>query len=241
MFMKVGCCGFPFRKKDYYQSFSLVEIQQTFYRMPMVRTLRRWREEAPSDFEFALKANQRITHPARSPTYKKAGRDVEGVDKEKVGCFKNTAEVFRAWEETREAAEILDTRIIVFQTPPSFKEKERNVRRLKGFFTSIDRGGLKLGWEPRGWSVKKAHNLCHELELVPVYDPLYQDFNPGKIAYFRLHGAYRDNRMIYRHRYSDKELQGLGQKIDVLKSSQVYVLFNNSNMAEDARRFMGML
>lgn len=64
---KVGCRGFPRGFfKDY---FRLVEVYQTLYKMPKLETALMWRQQAPSDFEFTLKAWHLITHPATSPTY----------------------------------------------------------------------------------------------------------------------------------------------------------------------------
>ena len=67
----VGCCGFPIAKSKYYAQFKLVEVQQTFYQPPRVKTLEKWRAEAPPDFEFTLKAWQLITHEPKSPTYRR--------------------------------------------------------------------------------------------------------------------------------------------------------------------------
>jgi uncharacterized protein YecE (DUF72 family) len=66
--LKVGCCGFPRGRKEYFRQFRLVEVQQTFYKMPDLETAIKWRQEAPTDFEFTLKAWQLITHPPTSPT-----------------------------------------------------------------------------------------------------------------------------------------------------------------------------
>jgi len=46
MDVRVGCCGFPMAKADYYRYFPVVEIQQTFYNLPRIQTAGRWREEA---------------------------------------------------------------------------------------------------------------------------------------------------------------------------------------------------
>jgi len=62
MRVKVGCCGFPRGMKDYFSQFKLVEVQQTFYKMPKLDTALRWRQQAPPDFEFSLKSWQLITH-----------------------------------------------------------------------------------------------------------------------------------------------------------------------------------
>jgi len=60
----------------YYASkFGAVEIDYTFYRLPNVATLEKWRDSTPSGFKFAIKASQRITHferlqlPSDSFTY----------------------------------------------------------------------------------------------------------------------------------------------------------------------------
>lgn len=71
--IKVGCCGFSRGMKDYLNQFKLVEVQQTFYKIPKLETALRWRAEASPNFEFTLKASQLITHPPTTPTYRKAG------------------------------------------------------------------------------------------------------------------------------------------------------------------------
>ena len=53
--VRVGCCGFRSSRESYYGLLDSVEVQHTFYQPPQVATFRRWREEAPADFEFALK------------------------------------------------------------------------------------------------------------------------------------------------------------------------------------------
>lgn len=47
MSVKVGCCGFPGGMAAYFREWEVVEVQQTFYRPPELRTARRWRETAP--------------------------------------------------------------------------------------------------------------------------------------------------------------------------------------------------
>lgn len=49
----------------YAQQLPTVEINYTFYRMPSERVLAGWAESVPEGFQFALKANQKITHVQR--------------------------------------------------------------------------------------------------------------------------------------------------------------------------------
>lgn len=37
--IKVGCCGFAEARTKYYRKFDLVEIDQTFYQMPLPKTV----------------------------------------------------------------------------------------------------------------------------------------------------------------------------------------------------------
>jgi len=46
----------------YGQQFATVEINHSFYQMPRERILEGWAEMVPAGFQFALKANQKITH-----------------------------------------------------------------------------------------------------------------------------------------------------------------------------------
>jgi uncharacterized protein YecE (DUF72 family) len=65
--IKVGCCGFAAAQKKYFERFRVVEIQQTFYQIPEIKTAEKWRHAAPPGFEFTMKAWQLIIHlPSRN-------------------------------------------------------------------------------------------------------------------------------------------------------------------------------
>jgi uncharacterized protein YecE (DUF72 family) len=49
----------------YAKQFSTVEINHSFYRMPVESMLLNWAKSVPEGFRFALKANQQITHIKR--------------------------------------------------------------------------------------------------------------------------------------------------------------------------------
>jgi len=234
MALKVGCCGFPVARKVYYQHFRCVEVQQTFYHPPEERTLRRWREEAPGDFEFTVKAWQLITHEPRSPTYRRLRLKLPEGELGGCGGFKPTDRVLWAWEVTKASALALGARIVIFQTPPSFRPCEEALANLRSFFSSIDRGGLLLGWEPRGWPSNLVRELCRELDLFHVVDPFKDEATWGPLRYWRLHG--RDG---YRYRYSDEELRDLVARVE--RGMDHYVMFNNTEMFEDAKRFLELL
>jgi uncharacterized protein YecE (DUF72 family) len=83
---------------------------------------------APKEFEFTIKAWQLITRDPKSPTYRKAGITVPESEEKKYGFFKPTEKVFEAWERTRAISEALESKIIVFQCPSSFRPTPENVK-----------------------------------------------------------------------------------------------------------------
>jgi len=144
MGLRVGCCGFPKARVQYYECFPMVEVQQTFYQPPMTRTAERWRAEAPRDFEFTLKAWQLITHESKSPTYRRLRLPWDRKKLERCGSFKPSAEVQWAWERTLEMARALQARIVIFQTPASFQPSSANKETWK-IFLRRERGKI-LSW-----------------------------------------------------------------------------------------------
>ncbi len=232
--VKVGCCGFPGGRKDYFRQFKLVEVQQTFYKMPRLETAQRWRQEAPAGFEFTLKAWQLITHPPASPTYRKAGIKVPLGAEGHYGFFRLSDEVHQAWEETKRFAQALEARVILFQCPPSFKESPENVANVRSFFRSLKDSEFLFIWEPRGgWSEPTIKTLCSGLGLIHCVDPMEKESLYGEPQYFRLHGGPR-----YRHQYAKEELEHLK---GMLGKKETYILFNNLNMYHDAMAFDRLL
>ena len=216
----------------------LLEVQTTFYKPMKKSTAEKWRMRAPKDFEFSLKAWQLITHEPTSPTYRKAKLDASEMGR--CGFFRPTDKVFEAWEITNEIRKALDAKIIVFQCPASFRESEENINNMRDFFHSLDnRGNIKMIWEQRGdWSKNIIGKLCAELDLIHCVDPFAGDpVTSAGFAYFRLHGSPPGKRM-YRYTYTEDDLKELYEKC--LNFSEVYVLFNNDTMYEDALRFMKM-
>jgi uncharacterized protein YecE (DUF72 family) len=63
--IKVGCAGFPTSMERYFGNFRLVELNSTFYQYPRMETVEGWREKAPENFEFTVKAHQDISHKSK--------------------------------------------------------------------------------------------------------------------------------------------------------------------------------
>jgi uncharacterized protein YecE (DUF72 family) len=233
--LKVGCCGFSLAQAEYFARFPAVEVQQTFYRPPKLETLCRWREAAPGGFEFTLKAWMLITHEARSPTYRRLKRELTDEEREGVGSFRPTRAVREAWEATRACAEALRARRVLFQCPASFKPVPENLKNLRKFFKSIRGADYVKLWEPRGdWPRELVAELCEELGLTHVVDPLAERTVTPARPYFRLHV-----RRGGRKSYEDAELLELYSMLPRGETS--YVFFNNVRMVHDAARFQRLI
>ncbi|MGZ9031206.1 MAG: DUF72 domain-containing protein [Burkholderiaceae bacterium] len=221
---------------QYQRYFSVVEVQQTFYQPPEDDTLRRWRTDAPADFEFTLKAWQLFTHTSTSSTYRRLRRPITGSERSGLGAFRNTPIVDEGWRRTVECAHILSATAILFQSPASFKPTDEHIENLQTFFRRIERPrGIRLMWEPRGpWSEPQVAGLCKDLALVHVIDPFVTDAQTQSPTYFRMHGVTGS-----RHVYSDDELRWLMERIPA--EGDVYVMFNNLPRVGDAKRFVALV
>jgi len=241
--IKVGTCGWSAKggREAYFGHFSVIELQETFYKLPLEATAEKWRSRAPPDFEFVVKAWQAITHPPSSPTWKRSGLKIPKERVDRYGFFRVTEETLDAWARTLRICRILGCKVCIFQTPPSFGYSSENAGNVEAFFTTIDREGLLLGWEPRGtWNehpdALKA--LLARLDVTHVVDPLKRDpVHLAGFAYFRLHGL-GGGEVNYRYKYKDEDLSRLVSIVERYPESlTTYVLFNNVFMFDDATRF----
>lgn len=233
----VGACGFPAGQGRTFAEQVAVEVQHTFYQPPQLATLARWRAAAPSAFVFTVKAWQLVTHAASSPTYRRLRRGLTEAERAGAGFFRDSAVVAEAWETTRACAAALDAPAILFQCPARFTPTAEHIASLVGFFESAERDGRVFAWEPRGdWPAELIGDLCRDLDLWHVVDPLAASTTTPDRVYFRLHG-----RGSWRHRYTDDELDELAALVSETGEAPAYVFFNNVHMGEDARRFRALL
>lgn len=256
--IRIGTCGYSYYDpgpgwQDDYESklqafsetFDLVELNRTFYDLPMVRTAERWRDEVLADFEFTVKAWQALTHPTSSPTWRNTD-DFTEDQREGFGYLRPNDAIRDAWNQTREIAQTLDADIVVIQTPPSFDATDEHESNMDELLSSIDRGGLALAWEPRGsWldQPERVETICDDLDLIHVTDIMRQDpISTHDFAYTRLHGLNED-RYDYDYDYSSDELETVAGKLEALAADhdRVYGLFNNYEMYANAAKLSDRL
>ena len=233
--VRLGLCGWTIAMATYVQRFRLVEVQHTFYEPPADALLARWRAQAPSRFEFTIKAWQLVTHESGSPTYRRLKRPLPDEHRGQVGAFRSTPPVLQAWARTLECARVLRASAVLLQCPRSFRPTSKNVDRMRRFLGSVERPDGRLLWEPRGdWPDPLVRELCADLGLVHVTDPMQRETVTPEQTYYRLHGT-----TGARHVHTDDELRRLRDL--VVGRPDPYVLFNNLPRVGDAARFRELL
>jgi len=236
--VRIGTCGWSYlNAKEYFgdwkklfrtklqayvKLFDLVEVNSTFYALPKLSTAEKWRKEADEirpGFEFTVKVSQLITH--KNPFGPQA---------------------LQAFEKTKEIAKALKAKILLFQSPASFRPTQENLELAESFFEKIDRESFILVWEVRWqkeWTEKLVKKLFSKLRLNQCVDPFRQEcFYAKNLLYFRLHGFGKPT--MYNYTYSKKELKELAEKVKKFKKP-VYVLFNNVDCYKNALEFEKLL
>ncbi len=234
--INVGCSGFCTKRAKYFKEFNTVEVQQTFYKIPRESTLMKWKKLAGEDFTFNIKSFQGVTHPPFSPTWKRYGKKIP----KGCGLLQPTKCVFESWEKTLKAAEILKSEVILIQLPKSFSESEENWKNAETFFENIERKEFDIAVELRGWSEKGIEKFCKKFDVLDVCDinvRYPKCLGKRKILYTRLHGTYKNGRVIYSYEYSKKELEKILERITTTRATKTWVYFNNSFMYKNAIEF----
>jgi uncharacterized protein YecE (DUF72 family) len=233
--VRVGLCGWTVSQASYVRRFPVLEVQHTFYEPPADAVLARWRTSVPTDFEFTIKAWQVVTHESSSPTYRRLKRPLSADARGQVGAFRTTPPVLAGWRRTLECARVLRATAVLLQCPRSFRPTVDNVDRMRRFLSHVERPAGRLLWEPRGeWPAQLLTDLCAELDLVHVVDPMQAETVTPDRTYYRLHGTTGS-----RHVHTDDELRRLRDLVDGRPSP--YVMFNNLPRTGDAERFQAMI
>jgi len=233
--VRVGLCGWTVSQASYVRRFPLVEVQHTFYEPPAEALLARWRAQVPPAFEFTMKAWQVVTHESSSPTYRRLRVPLPDDARGQVGGFRTTPAVLDGWRRTLACARTLQATAVLLQCPKRFTPTPEHVDRLRAFLAQVERPAGRLLWEPRGpWPEALLAELCHDLDLVHVVDPMQAETVTPEQTYYRLHGTTGS-----RHVHTDDELRGLRDR--VADRTAPYVLFNNLPRTGDAERFLALL
>lgn len=189
----------------YFGSFRSVEINNSFYHLPLRKTFENWRNSSPADFIFAVKASRYITH------VKKLADSAEPV------------------ERFFERASGLGDKIgpVLFQLPPVLKI---NPGRLNDFLGRL-LPGYRYSFEFRNatWFHPEIYSLLSENGIAFCIYELAGNSAPLEVTadfvYIRLHGPGGP----YQGSYSLDALCGWKRRFDVWirEGRDVYCYFDN--------------
>ncbi|HIQ13327.1 MAG TPA: DUF72 domain-containing protein [Thermoprotei archaeon] len=233
--IKIGICGFSTSKRKIYSKLKLLEIQKSFYQPGQIETYIRWRNEAPKDFEFTVKAWQGLTHDIKSPTWRRFKGSLYG-EPSNYGGLRLNNETRYAIKKSIEICRAVGSSKLVIQLPPKLEWREYMIDTLK----YISQYGYTICLEPRNksWFTGNVQEILRRLEIVFVTDPFKDgiiDLN-NDLIYLRLHGIGG-----YRYRYTENDLKRLIQMVNKYIDRDIYILFNNVYMYEDALTLLNLV
>jgi uncharacterized protein YecE (DUF72 family) len=189
----------------YAEEFDTVEINASFYRLPLATTFEGWRDKAPAGFRYAVKVNRFITH------------------------LKKLVGVEEAVTEFAALARTLGPTLgpLLYQLPPSLK---LDLGRLENFLKIVPPDLCNVfEFRSSGWYVPETYALLDRYGAsFCVHDMPGSKTEPiavGPVAYVRFHGGEGK----YWGRYADEAL--LGWTDWILEQSRqgraVWSYFNN--------------
>ena len=218
----IGCSGFSSRDwkgilypedtpakdylKAYSQKFNTVEINSTFYRRPMAKTLDNWYNLSAGDFKFFIKIPKSITHIKKLENTKEEVQifcdHISGGIKEKLSGF-------------------------LFQMPPSF---HYSVAHLEQLCESVDsRYHNVVEFRHNSWWREEVFKILHDNNIVFSGVSIPKDIpeevinNNDSTLYYRLHGK----PVMFKSAYSEEFLMQLAEDIKKCNIT-AYILFNNT-------------
>jgi uncharacterized protein YecE (DUF72 family) len=188
-----------------------VEVQETHVSLPGPGTIRRWRREAPTGFQFALLGPREVGQ--------------EG--------FRDGKVIETALKSIEAVAEELEAKTAVFVAPPEFAASRTNKGILREFLVGVRKRFEHVVFEPPpGWDPDDCDVLTQDVGAVAARDPLIAGLSKRKVAYYRLHGP-----AGHKSRYEDPAIERLGDIARGAKHDDATYVFTNVDMFADAKRF----
>jgi len=192
------------------QHFSTVEINSSFYRLPRLDIVKRWRDVTGAGFQFAVKLWRRITH-----------------ERKLANCTRELKDFFAA------AVELGPKRgPLLIQLPPFLK---CNLELLEGFLTELNsvtgetRWKVTVEFRNTEWLCEPVYQLLNRYDVAlcladmprcPITEP-----NNASLVYIRRHGPGG----TYSGCYPPEEIAGDAARIRewLREGRDVYVYYNN--------------
>jgi uncharacterized protein YecE (DUF72 family) len=220
--IRIGCSGWNYTswKDEFYKGkpsrlwlqhyahvFDTVEVNNTFYRLPLQSSVARWVEETPPDFIFSVKASRYLTH------IKRLGDLGAGIR--------------RYYERLEPLVRSPKLGPVLWQLPPNFR---RDDHRLAAALRALPPGRHCFEFRHESWFAEPVYELlrAHGAALVIGDRPEVKDFQTYVFTtdwtYVRFHYGSRGRR----GNYSKSELEEWARRFEEWsRDVEILAYFNN--------------
>jgi uncharacterized protein YecE (DUF72 family) len=220
--VRIGCSGWNYAswKDEFYEGrparlwlqhyarfFDTVEVNSTFYRLPLASSVARWVEQTPPGFLFTVKASRYLTHIKR----------LTDMDEGLRRYYERIAPLVRSPKLGP----------VLWQLPPSFR---RDDDRLAHALERLPAGRHCFEFRHPSWFVEPVYALlrAHEAALVIGDRPEVKSFQAHVFTapwtFVRFHYGSRGRR----GNYSERELEEWARRFEAWgRDVEVLAYFNN--------------
>jgi uncharacterized protein YecE (DUF72 family) len=226
----------------YARSFSIVELNYTWYQMPKPQALERMASQVSPDFCFTAKLTRSLTHEVEPDQWR--------------------GEAFRYRDGISVLTQSGQLMAVLAQFPPNFDRVLKNRRFLAELLDELDGIPLAVEFRHRSWAHDRvfAEFERRKITMVTVDTPSLPGLFPSldivtnpELFYIRFHGrnerGWRSGSMQkqFDYHYTDEELFELanGPVAKMARQARCGVMFFNNHVrgqaAENARIFMAKL
>jgi uncharacterized protein YecE (DUF72 family) len=220
--IRIGCSGWNYQswKDEFYkgkpprlwlqhyaQAFDTVEVNNTFYRLPLRTSVARWVEETPPHFLFSVKASRYLTH------IKRLGDLGAGIR--------------RYYERLEPLARSPKMGPVLWQLPPNYR---RDDHRLAAALRALPPGRHCFEFRHASWFAEPVYELlrAHGAALVIGDRPEVKEFQTHELTtdwtFVRFHYGSRGRR----GNYSKSELEEWACRFEEWsRDVEIFAYFNN--------------
>ncbi|MGZ4356082.1 MAG: DUF72 domain-containing protein [Gaiellaceae bacterium] len=220
--LRIGCSGWNYAswKAEFYEGkparlwlehyahyFDTVEVNNTFYRLPLKTSVARWVEETPAKFVFAVKASRYLTHIKRLTDL--------------------SSGIQRYYECLEPLVRSPKLGPVLWQLPANFR---RNDERLGAALEALPPGRHCFEFRHASWFVEPVYELLrkHRAALVIGDRPEVKEFQSHEFTadwtYVRFHYGSRGRR----GNYSESELEEWARRFEDWRGEvEIFAYFNN--------------
>jgi uncharacterized protein YecE (DUF72 family) len=161
MLLRVGLTSFTGGIEEYARRFDVLELRADPVRLPPARVLRRMKGGAAGRVAFSVLVPADLTKKA-----------LEAPGEMSLAV---------------EAAAAVEASFMILQTGPTVGPSERVRTRLEALVKTLERPGLRIGWEPRGpFEPEQAADFAQGAGITLVEDRSQADSEGGGVVYTRL-------------------------------------------------------